>query len=64
MTTTANEEIRKLLKKEKVHAWQVADALEIHENTFCKRMRKELSEEEKNVVYEVIQQLKEKRKDK
>jgi hypothetical protein len=54
----ANKEIRATIIKERIYSWQVADKLGIHENTFFRRLRKELDNEEKQLVFEAIEQIK------
>lgn len=49
-----NIKIRREIEKRGVRYWQVADALGIHEVTFCKRLRHELPEVEQERILKVI----------
>lgn len=53
----ANLDIRKLAKDSGVYLWQIAEALGIQESNFCKALRSELSDSEKEKIYSVIEQL-------
>ncbi|MEH7308238.1 hypothetical protein [Neobacillus drentensis] len=53
----ANREIRMLIKQAGIHTWQVAEKLGIHENTLFRKLRKELNDEGKRLVFEVIDQI-------
>ena len=50
----ANNDIRKLIKEECLTHWQVADRLNISESTLVRKLRKELSEEEKQKIKNAI----------
>ena len=52
-----NAEIRQVLKKKGIKHWQVADAMGISEATMVRRLRKELPEEEKARILQIIEQL-------
>lgn len=52
-----NERIRKAAKSAGVRHWQIAEALEMTEGTFCRLLRHELSAEEKQKIMEIIQKL-------
>jgi transposase-like protein len=52
-----NEDIRKLIKQSGFCSWQVADRLGVHENTFFRWLRKELSEEDKKRIYQALEEL-------
>lgn len=54
----SNEEIRQLLKKEKIYMWQLAKVLEIHETTFGKWFREPLSENRKKAILSAIETIK------
>lgn len=54
-----NHEIREAIKDAGILSWQVADKLGIHETTFYRRLRKELSQQEKEKLYQIIDELKE-----
>ena len=49
-----NVDVRNYAKSKLVRHWEIADRLGIGENTFCVKLRKELSEETKAEIYEVI----------
>ena len=53
-----NIDIRQALKENNIKHWQLADALNIAEFTLCRRLRYELSEEQKEKIFAVIEQLK------
>jgi len=46
--------IRKKVKESGVHLWQIADQLNIHDTELSKKMRYELSEEEKGKIICII----------
>ena len=54
----ANTDIKELAKKSNVRLWQIADKLGIGDITFSKRLRKELSTEEKAKIKSIIEELK------
>lgn len=56
--TLANQEIRDLLKEANVKQWQIADELGISEGNFSRKMRYEVSEEEKKTILEAIDRVK------
>ena len=49
-----NVEVRAAIQNKKLRYWQVAERLGISENTFYRRLRKELSEDEKKKVLATI----------
>ena len=50
-----NVDIREMAKLKGVYLWQIADKLEMDNGNFSKKLRKELSENEKyNVVVECV----------
>ena len=53
-----NTEIRAELKAAKIPYWRIADKLGVHENTIVRRMRKELSEEERKRFHAAIAEIK------
>jgi hypothetical protein len=53
-----NEEIRLLIKKSGLSQWMVADKLNIGEATFTRWLRKELSEERRQIVVNAIREVK------
>lgn len=50
----ANEDIRNEVKSANLKLWQVSDLLGIRDTEFSKKLRKELSEEEKNKIRQAI----------
>lgn len=54
---TSNERIRTAITQNNLHNWEVADALGVHESTFCKRLRHELPEAEQEHVLDIIEKL-------
>ncbi len=55
-----NAEMKKLFKREGIFMWQIAQALGIHEMTFSKWFRNELSEERQKEVMAAVAEIKEK----
>ena len=53
-----NKEIKESLKKANIYQWQVAEAMGIGETALSRKMRKELPEEEKKQIIDVIEELK------
>ena len=54
----ANLDIRQLAKDSNIKLWQIADKLGITDITFSKKLRKELSADEKAEIYKIIDELK------
>ena len=52
-----NKEIKNSIKKAGLFQWQIAEAMGIQETALSRKMRHELSEEEKNTILEVIKKL-------
>ncbi len=52
-----NLEIRQMMKRYRVYNYEVAAAMGIAETTFCRKLRTELSDEEKLKIFEAIQSL-------
>ena len=55
----ANADLRQEMKSAGVFAWEVAEGMGLTEFSFCRHMRRELPEEQKNQIRAVIGQLKE-----
>ena len=55
----SNIEIRRKAKENGVHLWRIADALGITDGNFSRKLRKELSEAEKEQIFKIIYDLKE-----
>ena len=53
-----NQEIKELMKQNKIFMWQVAKKLNVYETSFCKWFREELSEERKQQVLSAIEEIK------
>lgn len=49
-----NVDIREEIKKANLKLWQIADLLNIRDSELSKKLRKELSEEEKNKIRQII----------
>ena len=52
-----NQDIRQTATESSVRLWQIADALGIAECSFSRKLRKELSQEEKEKIFSIIQKL-------
>ena len=52
-----NLDIRELLKENRVRQWQVADKLGIAEMTLVRKLRYELTAEEKQKIFTIIEEL-------
>lgn len=57
MSRRTNEDIRDAARMAGVHLWQIAEELGINDGNFSRRLRKELSAEEKANVYAIIARL-------
>lgn len=49
-----NQEIRNAMKENNIKQWELAEMLGISENTMCRKLRKELPDEEKKRILEII----------
>ena len=49
-----NEQIRKALKAAGMKQWQLAELMEISEQTICRKLRKELPQAEQERIIELI----------
>ena len=54
----ANSDIKIKAKENGVHLWRIADALGITDGNFSRKLRKELSEAEKEQIFKIIDDLK------
>lgn len=52
-----NNDIREAAKKAGIHLWQVAAACGINDGNFSRKLRKELPQEEKQNILEIIDRL-------
>lgn len=57
MASIANKEIREAAKKAGLRLWQVADGVGLSESYFSRKLRKELPDDERRQVLDVIAQL-------
>lgn len=56
--TQRNLDIRKKAKEAGIPLWRIAEALQIHENSFYRMMRYEMSASRKHEIFAVIKGLK------
>lgn len=54
----SNKEIEALLKQQKIYKWQVAKKLGMHETSFIRWFREELSQEQVQQVMSAIEEIK------
>lgn len=54
----SNHEIEHLLKQESIYKWQVAKKIGIHETTFVRWFREELTQEQVQQVLSAIEEIK------
>lgn len=52
-----NKDIREAARVNNVKLWQIADVLKISEPTMTRKLRHELSDEEKAKIYAIIEEL-------
>lgn len=52
-----NQEIRQAALRKGVRMWQIAEALGVHENTFSRRLRSELPQDEQERILSIIDEL-------
>ena len=52
--TVKNLDIREAAKKAGVKLWQIADALSLNDGNFSRRLRRELPDEEKQKIRQII----------
>ena len=57
MSNAANMDIRNAAKEAGVCLWQVAEQIGINDGNFSRRLRKELPEQEKQEIIQIIQEL-------
>lgn len=57
MENTANKDVRDAAKKAGIYLWQVAAAYGVNDGNFSRKLRKELSTEEKEKVMGIIGEL-------
>jgi len=52
-----NQDIKEAAKKARIKLWQIADKLGINDGNFSRKLRKELSPEEKQKIFDIIADL-------
>jgi lambda repressor-like predicted transcriptional regulator len=58
MIIQRNVDLRKEIKKAGIFMWQLAEELQIHENTLYRQLRHNLSEEQSKRILHAIERLK------
>ncbi len=53
----ANEEIRRFMGAKGLKQWQVAEAMGMRDENFSRKLRKELPEEEKAKIMQIIEKM-------
>ena len=54
----SNKDIERMLKQEQIYKWEVAEKLGLHETSFCRWWRKELSQEQVQRVLSAVEEIK------
>lgn len=57
MSVIANKEIREAAKRKNVRLWQVAEGVGLSESYFSRKMRRELPQQEKESILNLIDNL-------
>lgn len=57
----ANQDIRNAVKDKGFTLWELAEALGMNDGNLSRKLRRELSAEQKSVVYQTIEQMAERR---
>jgi len=52
-----NLDIREAAKVAGINLWEIAEKLKLNDSNFSRRLRKELSEEEKGQIFKIIKEL-------
>lgn len=52
-----NYDIKEAAKRAGIKLWQIADKLGINDGNFSRKLRKELSDDEKQKIFDIIAQL-------
>lgn len=52
-----NDKIRAAAKESGVRHWEIAERLEMDEGTFCRKLRRELPEEDQRRILKIIKEL-------
>lgn len=58
MRQSRNSDLRCLIKEENLFLWEVAEHMQIHENTLYRMLRQKLSDAQKEKILNVIKELK------
>lgn len=58
MKARKNQDIRNMAKENNLYLWQIAEKMGICDMTLSRKLRKELSQEEKQEVFSIINELK------
>ena len=58
-----NIDIRQAIEKAGVKYWQVAAKINLNDGNFSRKLRKELSAEEKDKIFKIIEEIKNERGD-
>lgn len=53
----ANQDIRDTAKRNGVYLWQIAEQINLNDNYFSRKLRHELSPEEKTRILSIIEEL-------
>lgn len=54
----SNEQVKVLMRKNNIYMWQVAKKIGIHETSFCKWFREELSQEQIQRILSAVEEIK------
>lgn len=54
-----NKELKQIITTNGLYLWQVAEALGITDSTFSRKLRKELTDDEKNNILRIVEELRE-----
>lgn len=57
MSTIANKEIRDAARNAGVRLWQIADCIGMNDGNFSRKLRRELPDQEKKEILEIIKTL-------
>lgn len=57
MSTIANKEIRDAARDAGVRLWQIADCIGMNDGNFSRKLRRELLDQEKKEILEIIKTL-------
>lgn len=57
MSTIANKEIRDAARDAGIRLWQIADCIGMNDGNFSRKLRRELPDQEKKEILEIIKTL-------